>query len=541
MSTMEKQSKAIDLSHHLSDYVKSIELSPLKGLQKYFGRADMISFAGGMPSPAYFPFASVSADILDVDAFPLDNLREQASSPLAWLWRLFGTDKGTEHTTRVVVPKAPVAGDDGLNLATALQYGPATGIAKTQKFIHDFTARVHQPAYSDFATLVHAGNTDGWSRVVKALCNPGDTIITEDWTYPSAVANATPVGVNFLPVPMDGQGMRPDSLRKLLAEWDETKGRRPHLMYTVPVGQNPTGATMGKKRKQEIYDLCVEYDVIICEDDPYYFLQLGDYVSKPARASEPTFDPTHELAQWIVTLEPSYLRVDYQGRVIRLETFSKTVAPGTRLGWFTCNSRFAERLERIGETTTQSPCGLGQVLVMKLLETWSFDGYVRWLQGIRTQYKMRRDFFIDVLADEFDLQLGTHAQGIWAGAPVYTAYSKPTGGYFMREKSASKALFSFVPPSSGMFLWIRLHFDAHSAFVRGTDDAESLEMQFWTQLAEGGVLTAPGHFFAALKDAELPGVASEGHLRMAFSMSETADARRGLLIFAKTIREFFKV
>lgn len=54
-------------------------------------------------------------------------------------------------------------------------------------------------------------------------------------------------------------------------------------------------------------------------------------------------------------------RVDTQGRVIRLDTFSKTIAPGVRLGWFTCNPMFAERLERQGEVSTQAPCGVGQV------------------------------------------------------------------------------------------------------------------------------------------------------------------------------------
>ena len=59
----------------------------------------------------------------------------------------------------------------------------------------------------------------------------------------------------------------------------------------------------------------------------------------------------------------------------------QTVAPGVRLGWFTCNPMFAERLERQGETSTQSPCGLGQALVTKLLSTWKYEGYIRWLRG----------------------------------------------------------------------------------------------------------------------------------------------------------------
>ena len=118
-------------------------------------------------------------------------------------------------------------------------------------------------------------------------------------------------------------------------------------------------------------------DVIIVEDDPYYFLQEGDYVPKVERS---TAVVKHEQKKFLSSLVPSYLKFDYQGRVIRLDTFSKVshtqfhmfyvslsapqyVAPGSRLGYFTCSPLLAERLERQGETTTQAPCGFGQVSV----------------------------------------------------------------------------------------------------------------------------------------------------------------------------------
>lgn len=65
-----------------------------------------------------------------------------------------------------------------------------------------------------------------WSRIVTTLCDPGEIIITEEWTYPSAMVSARPFGIGVLPVSMDGQGMRADSLRDTLASWDERKGKR---------------------------------------------------------------------------------------------------------------------------------------------------------------------------------------------------------------------------------------------------------------------------------------------------------------------------
>ncbi|KAI0041420.1 PLP-dependent transferase [Auriscalpium vulgare] len=543
----EKRSKAIDLSHHLSDYVNSFSVSPLKGLQKkYGGRKDMVSLGGGLPSPTYFPFDAIYADISDADRFPIDPPPPTASA-LSWLWRLFGSDK--VHSTRVAVPKAPVPGDGGLNLATAMQYGPAMGILKLQKFIRMFSERVYEPAYSDFVTLIHTGSTDGWSRVAKMLCNPGDTIITEKWTYPSAMASAGPIGVRVLPVDMDGEGMRPESLRKLLSEWDPARGKRPHVMYTVPVGQNPSGATTSWARKTAIYEICVEFDVVIAEDDPYYFMQAGQYLPKSARVADGATSSGEDVANWLHSLVPCFLKLDRQGRVIRMDTFSKVMAPGMRLGWFTCNPRFAERLERLGETSTQSPCGFSQTILMKIIDTWSFDGYVRWLRGIATQYRLRRDFFCDLLGDAFDLRVSTPTHGTWAGCLVHTAYAKRPSSARPRfsEKSADmrKPLLSFVPPSSGMFLWVRLHFAGHPAALQngGDEPVESLEERFWTLLADSGVLTSPGWFFAADDSEPTPADEDEdegdGHLRLSFSFANEDEQKRAVKIMAAKLQEFF--
>lgn len=168
--------------------------------------------------------------------------------------------------------------DVHLNICTL---GMATGAPQLHEFLMEFTRRVYQPGYKNFTTLVHAGNTDGWSKAAMTLCNPGEGIITSEWTYPSALAvrirlaginrmfadmllqSVLPYNVKPVPVAMDGQGMRSDALRTLLSEWDETArgmarymfflfqeflrmlnqvAYRPHVMYTVPIGQNPTGS-----------------------------------------------------------------------------------------------------------------------------------------------------------------------------------------------------------------------------------------------------------------------------------------------------------
>jgi aromatic amino acid aminotransferase I len=90
------------------------------------------------------------------------------SSALGWLWRLFGA--GKDDTMRIHIPRDPRPGDGGLNLTTALKYGPATGHALLRAFIQEFTERIHAPVYDDWTTLVHTGNTDGCVRLAHAHC-----------------------------------------------------------------------------------------------------------------------------------------------------------------------------------------------------------------------------------------------------------------------------------------------------------------------------------------------------------------------------------
>jgi len=455
---------------------------------------------------------------------------------MAWLARLFSR-KNRGKWDKLKVPRfAKNPGD--VNLAVFLQYGLASGMPQLQKIVHEFVERVYKPAYSNWATLVHIGNTDAWTRVVMTLCNPGDVILTGEWTYPSAIATAHPQGIKAIPVALDGEGMRSDALFEILSTWDESErgATRPRVMYTVPVGQNPTGGTMRAQRKGEIYDICVKFDVIIVEDDPYYFLQEGTY---RLREKRPAFAAVSNEA-FIASLEPSYLRFDYQGRVVRLDSFSKTIAPGCRLGWYTCNPLFAERFERQGETSTQAPCGFGQALVVSLLLNWKFDGYIRWLQGIRAQYRERRDFCVDCFDDAFHLV--PRSAGV--NYTIYDGYIKSKmvlpqnkwkEKFIDREKQFP--VFSFTPPTSGMFVWLQINFQDHPSFARL--GRNKLEVQLWQEFADANVLVGPGYIFSPNVTGNDEDVAGPGHVRLSFSNLDFELLKKAIGIMATVMERFF--
>lgn len=142
------------------------------------------------------------------------------------------------------------------------------------------------------------------------------------------------------------------------------------------------------------------------------------------------------------------------------------------------------------------------------------------MRGLREEYKLRRDFFVDCLAEEFDL-IPTPPSAIpdgWASAAA--------GGDYMvlsayRRGEKSRPLLSFVPPSAGMFVWVESYF---GDIPDKTDDEDGSvltpERQFWIRVIEAGLLTAPGWIFSPADVSVLPlGKESRqiGHFRLSFT------------------------
>jgi len=193
------------------------------------------------------------------------------------------------------------------------------------------------------------------------------------------------------------------------------------------MGQNPTSGVLSIQRRKEIYSLCCKYDVMIIEDDPYWYLQYPSAnpmnASRTTTTSSPsTFSSTVPTTNkpsgyaFLDSLVPSYLAVDVEGRVLRLETFSKTIAPGCRLGYIVAQPALIERILRITETSTQQPSGFVQAMVAELLmgpqtpndpgrggaadgSGWGFGGWVRWLEGLRGNYERRMNTMAKILHD----------------------------------------------------------------------------------------------------------------------------------------------
>ncbi|KAK7451734.1 hypothetical protein VKT23_012413 [Stygiomarasmius scandens] len=456
---------SINLYHHLNGLSRSRVPSPLKDIVKYMNEPGMISLAGGLPHPSAFPYSAMQLQIYSPEA----DVATVSSKSSALLDISVGKYPSLHHPN---------------NLSTALQYSVSTGSKSLSAFLYNFVQRVLRPAYSDFEVLLHFGNTDAWNKVVNLLCEPGDYILVEEYTYPSAQAVWAPMGCCGVPIPLDKDGILPEALERVLSDWEQVHPgvRRPHLLYVVPTGQNPTGSTLPLERKKEIYSICVKYDVIICEDDPYYFLQMPDYVPPSERDSEGIAKSERVTDDSLVDkLVPTFVSLDYQGRVIRLDTFSKTMGPGHRLGYFVCNPLFSERLLRASEVTTQAPGGWSQAIIEEHLTAWKHEGLLRWFNNLRNIYTIRRDWLCDLIFSVFDVR--PSSDGI---ADDYIVFPK---GYGSDQDTGKRHMFSFNAPKGGMFLWIKLNLTSNSNYrtlkASGEGDPEgTLETKIWMEMIQ---------------------------------------------------------
>lgn len=427
----------VDLTHLLSEESKRREESLLKSAFKYYGMPDVVFLGGGLPLSDYFPWDKITA--------------ESPAPPFA---SGIGAKPTLETTMEVAVTKEPTNELD-LPLKTSLQYGFTQGHPKVREFLTEHTKIIHNPPYEGWECILTVGNTQAWDAVLRTFCDPGDSILVEQFTFPASMEAAKSQNVKTVPIAMDDFGIIPSKLDEMLSKWE---GKMPKLLYTIPTGQNPTGSCLSADRRAEILKIASKYDFIVIEDEPYYFLQMEEYTEDLEKRKT---GGVHSHEEFKASLVKSMLSMDTEGRVLRLDSFSKVLAPGSRFGWITGQPALLERFIRIHEVTIQAPSGFSQSLVLGTLARWGQAGYLDWLIGMRHEYTLKRDVAIDSIKKYFP--------------PEVTSY---------------------IPPVAGMFFTVSFDVTKHPKFeTEYGKDPKKVEMALYEAGLKNGCLMIPGSWF----------------------------------------------
>ncbi len=266
----------------------------------------------------------------------------------------------------------------------AMQYGAAKGVTALRGVIQQHVKEKENVDSELDNVLVTTGSEQALDLVGKAFVDPGDTVLVEQPTYLCALDVFRSYGANFASVEMDEDGMKMDALEEALKANPNTK-----LIYTVPNFQNPTGRTMTEERRKQLAELAEKYDVYVLEDNPYGEIRFaGQHV-------------------------PAVKSFDKSGHVFYMSTFSKTLAPGFRLGWLVADKAVVNKLTVLKQSADLHTDNLAQFAVAQFFADNDVDAHVKEISAL---YGKRKDLMLEGIKKYF---------------PEGVKYTDPEGGMFL--------------------------------------------------------------------------------------------------------------
>ncbi len=252
----------------------------------------------------------------------------------------------------------------GAGGAAALAYGSNPGPEAVRAAIAARTSAREGLALTAEDVIVSGGNSQALDQALTMLTAPGDVVFVECPTYNLALGIIADHPVDVVGVPLDGEGLDVEALEAAVREV-RASGRRPRLLYTIPTFHNPAGVSLSMPRRRRLLELARREDLILVEDDVYRELAY-----------------TGEAPPALRTLDP-------EAPVVRLGSFSKSLAPGLRLGWFDAPPALRDRLAAAG--VVESGGCVSQFsahVVAALLEAGAYGAHVA---ALRLAYASRRD------------------------------------------------------------------------------------------------------------------------------------------------------
>ncbi|MDO5067592.1 MAG: PLP-dependent aminotransferase family protein [Propionibacteriaceae bacterium] len=266
-----------------------------------------------------------------------------------------------------------------------MQYGSGQGEPRIREQICQVMAEEGITAHAD-DVVITAGSQQGLDLVTRTFCDPGDVILAESPSYVGALGTFQSYQAEVVHVPCDDAGVVPDGLREAVSRV-RAAGKRPKFLYTIPNFNNPSGVTQPLGRRREVLQTCRELGVLVVEDNPYGLLSLD---------GEPI---------------PAMRSMDED--VIYLGSFSKTFAPGFRVGWVCAPHAVKEKLVLAQESATLCPPVFSQFAISDYLER---NDWRRQIEVYRGMYRERRDAMLQALEREM---------------PAGCSWTRPGGGFFV--------------------------------------------------------------------------------------------------------------
>lgn len=331
---------------------KGRRTSIIRDLMKVASMPGMISLGGGYPSPKTFPLEEVSIKAWD----------------------------GT-YTLQ------------GAELVTACQYGPSEGTPALLERIREWHQAKSGVELDNDQLCVLNGSQEGLFALAYLFLDSGDAVALAEPTYPGALASFTAFTDNFLAIPQDKLGMKPDALSEWVLRRQRKGMSKPKFVYLNPNCQNPAGISMDTQRRKDILEVCERHDLIIIEDDPYELLKFR----KADRF-------------------PTIQSLDENDRVIRLDSFSKVFVPGLRVGYVSGPREVIRDIRVYKQGANLHTSSFDQSVLAAAMRNLKPEGMFDLIEKNVAFYGANCQTLMDALESELGSQV---------------SYNRPDGGFFL--------------------------------------------------------------------------------------------------------------
>ncbi len=300
------------------------------------------------------------------------------------------------------------------NGAEALQYGSGQGHPLLREQICDVMALEGIRANPD-DIIVTTGSQQALDLISRIFIDPGDVVLVEAPSYVGALGTFHQYEAQVIHVELDEQGLVPQALRDAITTV-RGAGKKIKFLYLIPNYQNPTGALLPADRRTEILEICRGAGIFVVEDNPYGLLGFD----RPS---------------------PNAMRAQDSENVIYLGTFSKTIAPGLRVGWALVPPSLKEKLVIASESSILCPSNFTQLTISRYLADQPWRDQIASFCDL---YKVRRDAMLESLDKYF---------------PASATWTKPGGGFYVWVN---------LPPEIDTKLMVPKAIVAKVAYVPGT-------------------------------------------------------------------------
>jgi len=327
------------MNYTFSDKMKALKPLAIWEILKVASQPGMIPFAAGNPAP---------------ETFPVKDIAEISEKILA---------------------RNPIA---------ALQYGVSEGYTPLREQLVAYLKEAYQIGREFDQLIVTNGAQQVMDLATKILCNEGDTVLSEGFSFIGSLNCFRSYNVNLVGIDIDSDGINLEQLEQAL----KTE-RNVRFIYVIPNFQNPTGVTMSLEKRRAVYALAKQYGTLILEDNPYGELRVRG----------------EDL--------PSIKSMDEDGIVIYAGSFSKILAPGIRVGFALAPAPLIGKMT-VGKQTSDVHTPLhSQMLVYEWMTNYDFQGHIAGIQDI---YRRKLDLMCDLIESE--------TRGFFR-------FRKPEGGLFV--------------------------------------------------------------------------------------------------------------